>query len=241
MFKDCGSLLVGIVWVPTYRKTEFLNHVLQVQSKGLNCAVVGREVDRELTRPTYFRETEFSWVFQQIVDTYGVPTYKEANPAVFACVTFPFLFAVMFGDVMHGAFILAFALYSIYYGKPGGSGIASAVYPLRNFLLLMGIFATFCGFCYNDYTSIPLYLFGDSCYYFVEGEPTAHVKPDCVYPIGVDPSWFMATQELTYMNSLKMKMAVIFGVAQMSLGIMLKGSNALHNRNMIDFLFEFCP
>ncbi len=38
-----------------------------------------------------------------------------------------------------------------------------------------------------------------------------------------------------------MKMAVIFGVAQMSLGIMLKGSNAIHNRNMIDFLFEFCP
>jgi V-type H+-transporting ATPase subunit a len=38
-----------------------------------------------------------------------------------------------------------------------------------------------------------------------------------------------------------MKMAVIFGVAQMSLGIMLKGSNAIKNRNMIDFLFEFCP
>ena len=43
------------------------------------------------------------------------------------------------------------------------------------------------------------------------------------------------------MNSLKMKMAVIFGVAQMSLGIVLKGTNAIHNKNMIDFLFEFCP
>lgn len=43
------------------------------------------------------------------------------------------------------------------------------------------------------------------------------------------------------MNSLKMKMAVIFGVAQMSLGIILKGTNAIHNKNMIDFLFEFCP
>lgn len=122
-----------------------------------------------------------------------MPNYKEANPAVFACVTFPFLFAVMFGDVMHGAFILAFALYIIFYVKPGGSGILSAVYPLRNFILLMGIFATFCGFCYNDYTSVPLYLFGESCYHFVEGDPTAHVKPDCVYPVGVDPAWFMST------------------------------------------------
>ena len=43
------------------------------------------------------------------------------------------------------------------------------------------------------------------------------------------------------MNSLKMKMAVIFGVAQMSLGIVLKGTNAIQRKNMIDFLFEFCP
>jgi len=28
MYKDCGSLLVGVVWVPTYRKSEFLNHIL---------------------------------------------------------------------------------------------------------------------------------------------------------------------------------------------------------------------
>ena len=38
-----------------------------------------------------------------------------------------------------------------------------------------------------------------------------------------------------------MKMAVIFGVAQMSLGVVLKGTNAIQNRNMIDFLFEFIP
>jgi len=28
--------------------------------------------------------------------------YKEINPAVFAMVTFPFLFGVMFGDIGHG-------------------------------------------------------------------------------------------------------------------------------------------
>lgn len=32
--------------------------------------------------------------------------YKEINPAVFAIVTFPFLFGVMFGDVGHGGMLL---------------------------------------------------------------------------------------------------------------------------------------
>lgn len=38
-----------------------------------------------------------------------------------------------------------------------------------------------------------------------------------------------------------MKMSVIFGVGQMSLGIFLKGSNAIYRRNCLDFVFEFLP
>lgn len=53
--------------------------------------------------PTYIKSNEFSYVFQEIVNTYGIPMYKEINPAVFAMVTFPFLFGVMFGDIGHGA------------------------------------------------------------------------------------------------------------------------------------------
>jgi V-type H+-transporting ATPase subunit a len=32
--------------------------------------------------------------------------HEEINPAVFAIVTFPFLFGVMFGDVGHGLLLL---------------------------------------------------------------------------------------------------------------------------------------
>ena len=36
------------------------------------------------------------------VDTYKFATYGEINPAIFQVVTFPFLYAVMYGDYGHG-------------------------------------------------------------------------------------------------------------------------------------------
>lgn len=43
------------------------------------------------------------------------------------------------------------------------------------------------------------------------------------------------------MNSYKMKLAVIIGVIHMTFGIILKGFNALHFENSVDFYFEFIP
>ena len=51
------------------------------------------------TAPTYFKTNAFTAAFQEFVDTYGVPRYKEANPALFAAATFPFLYGVMYGDI----------------------------------------------------------------------------------------------------------------------------------------------
>jgi len=62
-----------------------------------------------------------------------------------------------------------------------------------------------------------------------------------VYSIGVDPTWYRSSNELTFVNSMKMKISVIFGVAQMSLGILMKAFNAVHFGRPIDFIFEFIP
>lgn len=66
-------------------------------------------------------------------------------------------------------------------------------------------------------------------------------KEDCTYPIGVDPVWYMGKNELAFLNSLKMKLSVILGVMQMSLGICMKALNAAYFKNKLDFFFEFVP
>ena len=45
------------------------------------------------------------------------------------------------------------------------------------------------------------------------------------YPFGVDPAWKGSRTELPFLNSLKMKMSIVFGVSQMFLGIFLKYMN----------------
>jgi len=35
---------------------------------------------------------------------------------------------------------------------------------------------------------------------------------DCTYPIGFDPVWFVTSNDLVFINSFKMKFAVIVGV-----------------------------
>merc|ERR1712228_896838 len=62
------------------------------------------------------------------------------------------------------------------------------------------------------------------------------------YIFGLDPAWGGADNELIYVNSLKMKLSVLFGVLQMFVGVCLRWSNALiEERNMVDFFCECIP
>lgn len=216
--------------MPSKQQSEFFDAREKLSTENLSVHVVEREIDPELTIPTFFRECELTTVGQMVVDQYEIPKYKEVNPAYFTTISFPFLFGVMFGDVFSGSLLLIGGILAMISGMMG-----------RHFLLLMGIFSLFCGVIYNDFTSCSMYLF-DSCWELpAHGEKFATLKPDCVYPVGVDPVWYMAQNEILFINSVKMKVALILGVLQMTLGIFLKGCNDAYNKRCIDFFFEFVP
>jgi V-type H+-transporting ATPase subunit a len=136
--------------------------------------------------PTYFKLNEFKSVFQLIVDTYGVPRYKEVNPGLFTIITFPFLFGVMFGDIGHGGLLFIFGLYLLFFKDSilaDKTSSLKAVVPARYLVTLMGFFALYAGLIYNDFLSLNLNLFG-SCYVIVPNKINALRKNDCVYPFG---------------------------------------------------------
>ena len=136
--------------------------------------------------------------------------------------------------------LTAAGLYFIF-ATPTKGSVVEAMAPARYFIFMMGFFSVFCGLCYNDFNSLPIQIFGKTCYTYTEGELEPEWDSNCVYPVGVDPSWYLSINEIAFINSLKMKTAVIFGVAHMCFGIFLKGTNALYYGNVVDFLFEFVP
>jgi V-type H+-transporting ATPase subunit a len=164
---------------------------------------------KTLKPPTYFKTNSFTFPFHEIINTYGVPTYKEFNPAFYTYITFPFLFGVMFGDIGHG-FLLFFIASILCLFEPCLHGYSSLhlFLKIRYLLLLMGLFSVFCGFIYNEFVSLPL-TFVPSCYNYKTG---IKIHENCVYKFGIDPIWYISRNELTYINSLKMKLSVIIGV-----------------------------
>ena len=221
--------------------------------------------------PTLFRTNKFTVAFQEFVDTYGVARYGEANPALLTTATFPLLFGVMYGDLGHGAVLLAASTYLVVSGIAGKSGgdMAAGVHTARYMLLAMSACGCFCGLLYNDFFSLTLNLFESG--YAVPGAEASveaytsagnytrtsthantttvkHLSPigdygdeTNVYAFGMDPAWHLAENDLLFFNSFKMKMSVVLGVIQMTGGIFLKGSNCLHFSNHLDLFCEFVP
>jgi V-type H+-transporting ATPase subunit a len=183
--------------------------------------------------PTFFLSNELIQPFQTIIDTYGIPRYKEINPAPFTVISFPFFFGLMFGDVGHGLLVLSFGFYLVSFGSRSLGEIVN----LKWLFMLMGFFAVFCGLIYNEFFSVPLLLQG-SCHH---PETFERYSENCRYNFGIDWIWSSSSNETAFVNSFKMKFSIIIGVVQMLLGIFLKVLNGFYFGNYVDIFFEAIP
>ncbi|XP_057435012.1 V-type proton ATPase subunit a3-like [Lotus japonicus] len=238
-------------WCPVFAATQ-IQKALQRATMDCNSQVgaIFQVLQTKESPPTYFCTNKFTSSFQEIVDAYGVARYREANPGVYTIITFPFLFAVMFGDWGHGICLLLASLYFIIKEKKFSSqklgDILEMAFGGRYIIMLMALFSIYTGLIYNEFFSIPFELFGPSAYGCRESScrdasTTGLMKVRGTYPFGVDPKWHGTRSELPFLNSLKMKMSILLGVSQMNLGIMLSYYNGKYFGNDIDVWYQFVP
>ncbi|KAF8410527.1 hypothetical protein HHK36_003058 [Tetracentron sinense] len=243
--------LVAEGWSPVFA-THQIQDALQRASFDSNSQVgaIFQVLNTKESPPTYFRTNKFTTAFQEIVDAYGVAKYQEANPGVYTVITFPFLFAVMFGDWGHGICLLLAALYFIIREKKLSSqklgDITEMTFGGRYVIVMMALFSIYTGLIYNEFFSVPFELFGPSAYACRDlscrdATTVGLIKVRSAYPFGVDPKWHGSRSELPFLNSLKMKMSILLGVAQMNLGIMLSYFNGKFFANNLNIWYQFVP
>ncbi|KAK9691038.1 hypothetical protein RND81_09G171800 [Saponaria officinalis] len=243
--------LVAEGWSPVFATKE-VQDALHRATFDSNCQVeaIFQVLQTRESPPTYFRTNKFTTAFQEIVDAYGIAKYQEANPTVFTVVTFPFLFAVMFGDWGHGICILLATLFLVIREKKLGSqklgDIMEMMFGGRYVILMMAIFSIYTGLIYNEFFSVPFPMFGQSAYACRDSSckdatTDGLIKVRDAYPFGIDPVWHGSRSELPFLNSLKMKMSILLGVAQMNLGIIMSFFNAVFFRSCVDIWFQFVP
>jgi len=156
---------------------------------------------------------------------------------------------MMFGDMGHGSIILMVALFLCAFEHKLRNSSMKAILPFRYILLLMGLSSTYCGFIYNEFFALPMQIFS-SCYnldtrslwMLAGGEKNnfyySRKNFECNYPFGVDPVWSLATTRLNFTNSIKMKLSVIMGVLHMTIGVLIKGTNAIYFGRWPDLVTE---
>ncbi|KAK4306422.1 hypothetical protein Pmani_021752 [Petrolisthes manimaculis] len=258
-----NKCLIAECWIPT----PDLGRIQEALRKGTEKAgssmqpIVNR-MDTHLQPPTFHRNNKFTQAFQNLIDAYGVASYREVNPALYTTATFPFLFAVMFGDAGHGLIMLCFSAWMVLREKALiASKMSGEIWNIffggRYILLLMSFFSIYTGCIYNDIFSKSFNIFGSAWHIGEHANATAEnlehedqimldpaykdIYRGDPYPLGLDPMWQISTNKIAFQNSYKMKISIIIGVIHMTFGIVLSLFNHTFFKRTLNIYCEFIP
>lgn len=238
--------LIAEGWVPTRDITNIQLALRDAtEQSGTSVPPILHELRTHQIPPTYHRTNKFTEGFQSILDNYGICRYQEVNPGLFAIITFPFLFAVMFGDIGHGFIIFSAAVYMILaekkLQKQNLGEITGQFFFGRYIILLMGAFSIYTGLIYNDIFSKTLHIW-HSGWSFLPGNTSSVGEPNGrTYPFGIDPAWHGADNALVFTNSYKMKMSLVLGVTHMTFALCLQVPNHIKFKRPVDIYANFIP
>ncbi|XP_054279427.1 V-type proton ATPase 116 kDa subunit a 1 isoform X2 [Macrosteles quadrilineatus] len=249
--------LIGECWVPV-KDLPTVKEALAQGSTAVGSSIPSflNVIETSEDPPTFNRTNRFTQGFQNLIDSYGIATYRELNPALYTIITFPFLFAIMFGDAGHGLILTLFGAWMVIWEqslarKKSHNEVWNIFFGGRYIILLMGLFSMYTGLIYNDVFSKMVNIFGSSwklnynaTMLMTNKDLTLDPREEYIqtpYPVGLDPVWQSAANKIVFLNSYKMKLSIIFGVVHMMFGVTLSVINHVHFRRPMNILLEYLP
>jgi V-type H+-transporting ATPase subunit a len=240
--------LIAEAWAPTNSLGLIKSTLQDVNDRaGLSVPTIVNQVKTTKTPPTYFKTNRFTLAFQTIIDAYGTIKYREVNPGLPTIVTFPFLFAVMFGDFGHGVILFLAAIAMIRFEqkllRSKLDELFSMIFYGRYIVFMMGMYSMYTGLIYNDAFSLSIPIFKSMWTFENDGTgPNANrTSTDYTYPFGLDWKWHDTENDLLFSNSYKMKLSILLGWCHMTFSLMWSLVNARHFKTPIDIWGNFVP
>lgn len=226
-YDQARKTLIAEAWCPTNSLPLIKATLQDVNDRaGLSIPTIVNQIKTTKTPPTYNKTNKFTLGFQTIIDAYGTAKYTEVNPGLYTIVTFPFLFAVMFGDFGHGAIMFLAALAMIYYEKRLLKSKLDELFSMaffgRYIMLMMGLFSMYTGLIYCDAFSKDIPIFSSMWRWewpndYRDGDAVEATRVQgSTYPFGLDWMWHDTENDLLFANSYKMKLSIILGWSHVS-------------------------
>ncbi|KAK2779919.1 H(+)-transporting V0 sector ATPase subunit a [Onygenales sp. PD_12] len=249
-YDQARKTLIAEAWCPTNSLSLIKATLQDVNDRaGLSVPTIVNQIRTNKTPPTYIKTNRFTEGFQTIINAYGTSKYGEVNPGLPTIITFPFLFAVMFGDFGHGMLMTMVATTMILFEKTllrtKLDELTGMAFYGRYIMLMMGIFSMYTGLIYNDIFSRSMEIFPSAWHWpenFKQGDTLlAELKGNYRYPFGLDWAWHGTENDLLFANSFKMKLSILLGWSHMTYSLCQSYVNGRHFKKPIEIWGNFVP
>lgn len=206
-------------WVPSSKAQE-VESVIYEAAKG-RCIIEWTE-DSEVERdkiPTSVSSAKVLAPFERMVKNYGTPEYGSINPTPFTTVAYIIMFALMFADVGQGLILLLIGIIGGHWYKShpmAKDGLISRY--LCSLLMFLGPASMVGGVLFGSYFGfnwLPALWF--NYHAVVNGNATAGLVTDIFDILGI---------------------TIKFGIAVISLGLVLNWINLIRKRRYLELVFD---